>query len=119
MPLYSPSASISASPVTIKSALPATAHSSIRFIYQYFKLAPGFDYRGDLGQQYRGSGELFAIAAELARQHPQQFIDNGFGNDKPIIPVYDAVQRLFGTAARKHKRRDIDISVENDFHEFR
>lgn len=73
----------------------------------------------DLRKEDSQARELFAVPAELAREHGEDLVDDGLGHDEVVFAFDDPEQGRFGPTAREDEGRDEDVRVEDDPHSLR
>ena len=64
------------------------------------------------GVSRRGTRKLFGVARELAREDPEQLVEDGFGQEQPVVRFDDAKQGRLGSAAREDQGRHRDVGVD-------
>src|SRR5437773_1935498 len=52
-------------------------------------------------------------------QHPEQFVEDGLGDDELVLLFEDAPQGCVATAPRKDQSRNENVGVEDDLHSAR
>jgi len=60
----------------------------VGIVFENAKSLPRLDHHTEFRQEYRGVGELFRIARELASEDAEQLIEDWLRNDE-LIPLFD------------------------------